>query len=326
MASQQVVQSAARGIGVQGGNAASILQLTKGTSRYRHRFIPWLLLTPWLIGFIAITLGPMLASLYLSSTDYNLLGNTTWVGLSNYIVMFTDDPKFLTAAGVTLNYVLVAVPLQLAFALAIAVLLDHGLAGLAFYRSIYYLPSLLGSSVAIALLWRQIFGSAGLVNQVLGALGFTNLPAWIATPDHALSTLIVLHVWTFGSPMIIFLAGLRQVPQDLYEAAAVDGAGAWTKFWRITVPMLSPVIFFNLVLQMIHAFQTFTQSYVISSGTGGPVNSTLLFTLYIYQQAFTNFKMGYASAMAWLLVIVIGVLTAVAFGTSKHWVHYAGEK
>jgi multiple sugar transport system permease protein len=190
----------------------------------------------------------------------------------------------------------------------------------------YYLPSLLGSSVAIALLWRQVFGSAGLLNQVLMLLGFSSLPAWLASPDHALNTLIALHVWTFGSPMIIFLAGLRQVPQDLYEAAAVDGAGAWTKFWRITVPMLSPVIFFNLVLQMIHAFQSFTQSYVISSGTGGPVNSTLLYTLYMYQQAFTNFRMGYASAMAWLLVIVVGLLTALAFGTSRHWVHYAGEK
>ncbi|HEV7666345.1 MAG TPA: sugar ABC transporter permease [Chloroflexota bacterium] len=298
----------------------------RSRGKNRHTVIPWVLLTPWLIGFCAITLGPMLASLYLSMTDYNLLGDSTWVGFANYIRMFTDDPKFLTSAGVTLNYVLVSVPLQLAFALAIAVLLNQGLAGLAFYRSMYYLPSLLGSSVAIALLWRQIFGSAGLINQVLGAIGFTNLPAWIATPDHALQTLILLHVWTFGSPMIIFLAGLRQVPQDLYEAAAVDGAGAWTKFWRITIPMLSPVIFFNLVLQMIHAFQTFTQSYVISSGTGGPVNSTLVYTLYMYQQAFSNFHMGYASAMAWLLVLVVGALTAIAFGTSKHWVHYAGEK
>ncbi len=295
-------------------------------SRLRHPFVPWVLLTPWLIGFVAITLGPMLASLYLSFTDYNLLGDSTWVGVDNYVRMFTDDPKFLTSAGVTLRYVLISVPLQLVFALAIAVILNQGLAGLAFYRSMYYLPSLLGSSVAIALLWRQIFGSTGLVNQVLGALGFTNLPAWIATPDHALTTLILLHVWTFGSPMIIFLAGLRQVPQDLYEAAAVDGAGAWTKFLRITIPMLSPVIFFNLVLQMIHAFQTFTQSYVISSGTGGPVNSTLVYTLYLYQQAFGNFRMGYASAMAWLLVVVIGLLTAAAFGTSRHWVHYAGEK
>jgi multiple sugar transport system permease protein len=298
----------------------------KKSVKYRQADIAWVLLAPWLIGLAAITLGPMLASLYLSFTDYNLLGDAAWVGVQNYVRMFTDDPKFLTSALVTLNYVLVSVPLQLAFALAIAALLNQGLRGLAFYRSMYYLPSLLASSVAIAVLWRQIFGSRGLVNQVIGAFGVVSPPAWIASPDHALSTLIILHVWTFGSPMIIFLAGLRQVPQDLYEAAAVDGAGAWTRFWKITMPMLSPVIFFNLVLQMIHAFQSFTQSYVISSGTGGPVNSTLLYTLYMYQQAFTNFNMGYASAMAWLLVVVIGVLTAIAFGTSRHWVYYAGEK
>jgi multiple sugar transport system permease protein len=290
------------------------------------KFAPWVFLTPWLIGLLLITLGPMLASLYLSFTDYNLLGQTQWLGLDNYVRALTDDRKFLSAVGVTLTYVIVSVPLQLAFALGIAVVLNQGLAGLAFYRSIYYLPSLLGSSVAIALLWRQIFGSTGLVNQVLGAIGFTNLPAWITTPEYALNTIILLHVWTFGSPMIIFLAGLRQIPQDLYEAASVDGAGAWTKFLRITIPLLTPVIFFNLVLQMIHAFQTFTQSYVVSGGTGGPVDSTLLYTLYIYQQAFTNFHMGYASALAWLLMIVIGVLTAVAFGSSRRWVHYAGDK
>jgi len=299
---------------------------TLATPRRWASLAPWLFLTPWLIGLLAITLGPMLASLYLSFTDYNLLGEATWVGFDNYVRMFTDDPKFFSALTVTLHYVLLSVPLQLAFALAIAVVLNQGLAGLAFYRSVYYLPSLLGSSVAIALLWRQIFGSAGLVNQVLSIVGFTNLPAWIATPEHALNTLILLHVWTFGSPMIIFLAGLRQIPQDLYEAAAVDGAGAWTQFRRITIPLLSPVIFFNLVLQMIHAFQSFTQSYVVSAGSGGPVSSTLLYTLYIYQQAFTSFHMGYASAMAWVLVIIIGLLTALAFGTSGRWVHYAGEK
>jgi multiple sugar transport system permease protein len=299
---------------------------TRTSPRRMARIAPWLFLTPWLIGLLAITLGPMLASLYLSFTDYNLLGQTNWIGLDNYVRAVSDDNKFLAAVGVTLTYVIASVPLQLAFALAIAVLLNQGLAGLTFYRSIYYLPSLLGSSVAIALLWRQIFGSTGLVNQVLSSIGFTNLPAWIATPEYALNTLILLHVWTFGSPMIIFLAGLRQIPQDLYEAAAVDGANAWTKFLRITLPLLSPVIFFNLVLQMIHAFQTFTQSYVVSAGSGGPVDSTLLYTLYIYQQAFTNFHMGYASALAWLLMLVIGLLTALAFGTSQRWVHYAGEK
>ena len=188
-------------------------------TRYRHGYAPWLLLTPWLIGLFAITLGPMLASLYLSFTNYNLLGQTRWVGLSNYVQIFADDPRFYAAAGVTLKYVMAAVPLQLMFALAIALVLNQGLRGLTLYRSLYYLPSLLGSSVAIALLWRQIFGSTGLVNQVLGVIGFSDLPAWIATPEYALDTIILLHVWTFGSPMIIFLAGLRQIPRDLYEAA-----------------------------------------------------------------------------------------------------------
>ena len=293
--------------------------------RRGYRLAPWLFLSPWLIGLLTITLGPILASLYLSFTDYNLLGRMNWIGLNNYATLFTNDPKFFEAVTVSLKYVVAAVPLQLAFALAIAVLLNQGLAGLTFYRSIYYLPSLLGSSVAVALLWRQIFGSDGLVNQVLWLVGFTNLPSWITSPAYALDTLIILHVWTFGSPMIIFLAGLRQIPQELYEAAAVDGAGPWKKFWRITVPLLSPVIFFNLVLQTIHAFQSFTQSYVVSAGTGGPVDSTLLYTLYVYQQAFTQFHMGYASAMAWLLMLVVGSLTVLAFWTSRHWVYYAGE-
>ncbi len=325
MSSQSTVRDTDKPRGAPPANTPSRTASATPSTGRAHRLTPWLLLTPWLIGLCAITLGPMIASLYLSFTNYNLLGDANWIGVQNYVQMFTNDPKFFTASLVTLKYVLVSVPLQLAFALAIAVVLNQGLAGLAFYRSVYYLPSLLGSSVAIAVLWRQIFGAAGLINQVLTALGVVKPPAWIATPQHALTTLIILHVWTFGSPMLIFLAGLRQVPQELYEAAAVDGAKPWTKFWRITIPMLSPVIFFNLVLQMIHAFQTFTQAYVISSGTGGPINSTLLYTLYLYQQAFTNFNMGYASAMAWLLVVVIMALTAIAFGTSKRWVFYGGE-
>ena len=180
----------------------------------------------------------------------------------------------------------------------------------------------MGSSVAIAILWRQIFGTSGLVNQVLMGLGFTDLPGWISNPDTALGTIILLHIWTFGSPMIIFLAGLRQIPTMYYEAAAVDGASKWTQFWRITMPLLSPIIFFNLVLQIIGAFQSFTQAFIVSGGTGGPSDSTMFYTLYLYQKGFTNFDMGYASAMAWLLLIIIGVLTAVNFYVSKYWVFY----
>jgi multiple sugar transport system permease protein len=299
------------------------------TSRRRRRgrpgssgLAPYLFLLPWLVGLVGITLGPMLASLYLSFTNYSFVGPFHWIGAANYVRMFTDDPRYLAAAGVTLHYVFISVPLQLGFALALAVLLNRGIRGLAIYRSVYYLPSLLGSSVAVAILWRQVFGGAGLVNQVLGYAGIHNAPNWIESPEHALQTLIVLNVWTFGSPMIIFLAGLRQIPADLYEAAAVDGAARTRQFWRITVPLLTPVIFFNLVLQMIHAFQAFTQAYIISGGKGGPVDSTLFYSLYLYERGFTEFNMGYASAMAWVLLLVIAGFTAMAFVTSRYWVYY----
>jgi len=213
------------------------------------------------------------------------------------------------------------VPVQLACALGLALLLDRGLRGLTFYRSAFYLPSLLGSSVAIAVLWRQIFGAEGLVNQLLATVGIEGR-GWISDPSTALSTLIVLNVWTFGAPMIIFLAGLRQIPTMYYEAAATDGAGRWTQFWRITLPLLSPIIFFNLVLQIIHAFQSFTQAFVVSGGNGGPSDSTLFYTLYLYQRGFNNFDMGYASALAWLLLLIIAAFTAVNFWVAKYWVFY----
>jgi multiple sugar transport system permease protein len=216
----------------------------------------------------------------------------------------------------------VGVPLQLIVALALAVVLNAGMRGLSFYRSVFYLPSLLGGSVAIAVLWRQIFGAGGLVNQLLEVLGFENLPGWISNPDTALGTIILLHVWTFGSPMIIFLAGLRQIPGMYYEAASCDGASKWTQFTKITVPLLTPIIFFNLVLQVINAFQSFTQAFVVSGGSGGPSDSTMFYTLYLYIQGFTQFKMGYASAMAWLLLIIVAIFTAINFFVSKFWVFY----
>ena len=201
-------------------------------------------------------------------------------------------------------------------------LLNEGMKGLAFYRSIFYLPSMLGASVAIAVLWRQMFESDGLVNQVLRLLGFQATTSWIADPQWALWTIILLHVWTFGSPMVIFLAGLRQIPGMYYEAASVDGASRWAQFRKITLPLLSPIIFFNLVLQVINAFQSFTQAYVVSNGTGGPADETLFYTLYLYQRGFVQFQMGYASAMAWLLVVIIAAFTAINFYFSKRWVFY----
>jgi multiple sugar transport system permease protein len=277
-------------------------------------------LGPWYIGLVLITAGPLLASLYLSFTDYDLLTDPVFLGLDNYTQMFSD-PRLIKSLQVTAIYVFVSVPLQLAAALALALLLDRGMRGLAIYRSAFYLPSLLGGSVAIAILWRQIFGTTGLINQVLGVFGVEG-QGWVSHPDYALSTLIVLNVWTFGAPMIIFLAGLRQIPEMYYEAASIDGATKLRQFWSITIPMLTPIIFFNLVLQLIGAMQTFTQAFVVSGGTGGPADSTLFFTLYLYQQGFASLNMGYASAMAWLLLILTAVLTAINFVLSKYWVFY----
>nr|WP_084106381.1 sugar ABC transporter permease [Demequina sp. NBRC 110056] len=277
-------------------------------------------LAPWFIGLFLITAGPMIASAYLSFTDYSLLAPPEWIGFDNYTRMF-EDPRLINSLKVTFLYVFISVPLQLAMALALALVLDRGLRGLPIYRSIYYLPSLLGGSVAIALLWRQVFGADGLVNSVLSVFGIEG-EGWVSHPDYALGTLMVLNVWTFGAPMIIFLAGLRQIPQMYYEAASIDGAGKWRQFRSVTIPLLTPIIFFNLILQLIGAFQTFTQAYVVSGGTGGPADSTMFYTLYLYQKGFASLDMGYASAMAWLLLAIIAGMTAVNFLASKYWVFY----
>lgn len=281
----------------------------------------YLFLLPWLVGLVVIVAGPMVASLYLSFTDYSLIQAPEWVGLENYIRMLEDD-RLHNSLRVTFTYVFVSVPLQLALALGIAVLLNEGMRGLPFYRSVFYLPSMLGGSVAIAVLWRQMFGTEGLVNQVLRLFGMDATTGWISDPSTALGTIILLEVWTFGSPMVIFLAGLRQIPGSYYEAAAMDGAGRITRFTKITLPLLSPIIFFNLVLQVIGTFQSFTNAFVVSNGTGGPSDSTMFYTLYLYQRGFGEFQMGYAAAMAWLLVVIIGAFTAINFFASKYWVFY----
>jgi multiple sugar transport system permease protein len=285
----------------------------------------YLFLLPWLVGLTLFTVGPMLASLYFSLTDYNLLESPLetipeFIGLENYIAMF-QDPAFWNSFRVTVQYVVISVPALLVLALGLALLLDKGIRGLPFYRSVFYLPSLLGGSVAVAILWRQVFSKDGIVNSFLGLLGI-DAPGWIGHPDYALWTIILLNVWTFGSPLIIFLAGLRQIPDMYYEAAAMDGAGTVRRFLSITFPLLTPIIFFNLTLQMIFAFQTFTQAYVVSGGTGGPNNSTMFYTLFLYREGFLEYNMGYASAMAWFLLLVIAVFTAFNFWVSKFWVFY----
>lgn len=281
----------------------------------------YLFLLPWLVGFFGLTIGPMLTSLYLSFTDFDLLTSPDWVGADNYIRMFTNDPKFWASMRVTMFFVIFSVPLKLAFALAVAMLLNRGIRGLPLYRALFYLPSLLGASVAIAILWRQIFAGDGLVNKFLAMFGIIG-PSWISNPNYSLWTLVILSIWQFGSPMIIFLAGLRQIPQDMYEAASLDGASKWRQFIKITLPLLTPVVFFNAIIQTIEAFKSFTPAFIISGGTGNPINSTLFYTLYLYQEAFGFFRMGYASALAWVLLALVGVFTAFSFFTSKYWVHY----
>jgi len=292
-------------------------------SSWRDSSAGYLFLAPWLIGFFGLTLGPALVSLYLSFTDYDLLSNPRWVGAANYVRIATSDPKFSAAMHVTFLYVALAVPLKLTFALLVAMILNRGLRGLPLYRAIFYLPSLIGASVAISVLWRQLFAGDGLLNQALKLVGIHG-PSWISNPDTALYTLVALSVWQFGSPMIIFLAGLRQIPKDVYEAAEIDGASRSQQFWRITLPLLTPVVFFNVVVQTIDAFKAFTPAFIISGGTGGPIDATLFYTLYLYQEAFAYFRMGYASALAWVLVVIIAAFTALSFLSSRYWVHYDG--
>ena len=289
--------------------------------RRRRSLVGYVFLLPWLAGFFGLTLGPAMASLYLSFTSYDLIGTPGWIGLDNYVRILTADSKVSDSVHVTLLYVAMSVPLKLGFALAIALILNKGIMGLSLYRALFYLPSLLGASVAIATLWRRVFAGDGLVNHVLLQFGIEG-PSWVSDPNTALYTLVALSVWQFGSPMIIFLAGLRQLPQDLYEAASIDGATKRQQFWRITLPMLTPVIFFNMVVQTIDAFKAFTPAFIVSGGSGGPINATLFYTLYLYQEAFGYLRMGYAAALAWLLVLAIVAVTAVAFVTQRLWVHY----
>jgi multiple sugar transport system permease protein len=285
----------------------------------------YVFLTPWIIGALALTIGPMVVSLYLSFTDYDLFTAPSWIGLENFVRMFSDDGRYLQSVKVTLFYVLVSVPLKLVASLLVAMLLNTRRGSHGFYRAAFYAPSLLGASVAAALVWRALFTQGGPVNAVFATFGW-HTPSWVDDPAYSLWSIILLGVWQFGAPMVIFLAGLKQIPAELHEAASIDGAGSMRRFWHITLPMLSPVIFFNLVMEAIHAFQAFTPAFVIGGGRGGPADSALFYTLYLYQVGFEEFDMGYASAMAWVLLIVIAIVTAVVFRTAKLWVFYDDER
>lgn len=283
-------------------------------------FTGYIFLLPWLIGFFGLTAFPMVASLYYSLCNYDMLTPPQFAGSQNYVKLFAD-PKFKMSLTVTIKYVFIGVPLQLMFALLIALLLKRNRPGIKVYRAVYYLPSLFGGSVAVSILWKQLFNKEGLFNQILAVFGIEGIN-WIATPETALNTLIVLAVWQFGSSMVIFLASLKQIPEDYYEASRIDGAGKIRQFFSITLPLLTPMVFFNVVMAFINAFQSFTPAYIISNGTGAPVNSTLFYSLYLYIKAFGNFQMGYAAAMAWILLLLIAAFTGLLFLSAKKWVFY----
>jgi len=300
------------------------ISLARRESLWAYAFI-----SPWILGFIIFTVGPMLASLFFSFTDYNIVDPPRWNGINNYVNLFQDD-LFWHSLGVTFKFAVVALPLGLVFSYLIAVLLNQKVRGVNVWRTIYFLPSVI-AGVAVALLWVRIFDPRyGILNPLLEKIGIEG-PGWFSDPQWAVPALVIMSLWGVGGNIIIYLAGLQGVPTDLYDAAKVDGANAWQRFWHVTLPMTSPVIFYNLVLGLIATFQYFTEVYVISSGNsnggglGGPARSTLFYNIYLYQNAFKYFHMGYASSMAWVLFIIVLCLTLLVFRSSAAWVYYEGE-
>jgi multiple sugar transport system permease protein len=287
----------------------------------RDNLTGYLFVSPWLIGFLLFALIPMVISLGLAFTDYDILGSAHYIGLGNFQRMFFEDARYARSLAATFKFVGISVPLRLAFALGVALLLNSKRRGVFWYRAAYYVPSIIGGSVAVAVMWKQLFGNEGLLNAVLASLDIPTI-GWLGNPQTAIWTLIILAIWQFGSPMLVFLAGLRQIPAELYEAASIDGANTVQKFMGVTLPLLTPVIFFNLIMQVIGGFKVFTQAFIVTNGTGQPLDTTLLYSLYLYRRAFTNFEMGYASAMAWVMLIIIAVLTLISFKLSSVWVFY----
>ncbi len=294
--------------------------LARKEARWAYFFI-----SPWIIGFIIFTLGPMIVSLYLSFTDYSLGSSISWptfTGLENYIKLFAQDPKFWHSLGVTVTYAIIAVPLTLFFGFMVAFLLNLKVPGLAVWRTLYYLPSVT-PAVAGAILWGIIFNpSFGIMNWFLSLMSIKG-PGWLSSQQWALPALIIMSLWGVGGGMIIYLAGLQGIPTALYEAAEIDGANSLKKLIHITLPLMTPVIFFNLVIGIIGTFQFFTGVYVLTRG--GPADATLFYNLYLYNNAFRYMEMGYASSLAWVLFIIVLLLTLLVFRSSSLWVYYEGE-
>ena len=291
---------------------------------YNENIVGYVFIAPFIIGFLVFTVYPLLSSLYFSFTKFSGLGTPEWIGLLNYKRMFFLDPRYIKSLKVTFVYVFIYVPLRLTFALIVAMLFKAGGRIIAAYRTMFYLPSVIGGSVAVAVVWRQLWGYDGVINRFLISIGLMEEQfSFIGSKETALMTIIILAIWQFGSPMLVFIAGLKDIPMSLYEAATVDGANGWKKFWKITMPCLTPIIFFNLVNQLISGFMAFTQAFIITRG--GPNDATMLYVVYLYEKSFTTFQMGYGSAMAWVLIVIVSILTAILFSTQNKWVYYGNE-
>ena len=307
-----------------GGSSAARqdLRRRRGLSKLEQGYMGFILVLPWLIGFCIFKLYPFVSSLIYSFTDYDLFkGVQNVVGFQNYIDAFTK-PKNIKALQVTFTYAFMTVPLKLIFALFIAYILNFRIKGVGLFRTAYYVPSILGGSVAIAVLWKALFKNDGVVNTILAMLGFESIN-FLADKQWALFIICLLRVWQFGSAMVLFLAALKGVPEDLYEAASIDGATRGRQFMSITIPLISPVIFYNLVTQLVQAFQEFNGPYIITNG--GPRNATTLISLIVYNTAFKDYKVGMSSAMAWVMFVIVMVLTIIAFVSKKKWVYYSDD-
>jgi multiple sugar transport system permease protein len=292
------------------------------TMRQREAVVGYVFLGPWIIGFLVFLLGPMIASFYLSLTEYKMLRPPVWLGFANYERMFTD-PLVAHSLQVTVTYTIFAVPLGIISAMAVAVLLNQKIVASGVFRTIFYLPSVI-SGVAVALVFAWIFNYRfGILNFFISLVGIEG-PNWLGNPQYALAAFVVMSLWGIGGNVVIYLAGLQGVPVTLHEAATIDGAGSWIRFWKITLPLITPVILFTVIMGVIGTFQTFTQAYIMTSG--GPANATYFFLLYLYKNAFNWFEMGYASALAWLLFLIILVCTVILWTTSARWVYYEGDE
>lgn len=297
--------------------------MKKKNIKYEYNLLGYCLLAPWIIGFLLLFAIPMVSSLYFSFTSYNLLSAPEFIGFENYERLWVDK-DFWKSLTVTLKYVGISVPLRLLVALGIAVMLAKPKKLSGFYRTIYYIPSVIGGSVAVAIIWKQIFGNPGVIMTFMASIGIEMELSLIGNRETALYVLILLGVWQFGSSMLIFLAALKQVPTTYYEAASIEGASSSQQFLYITLPMITPTIFFNLLLQIIGGFKVFNSGYIITSG--GPMKSTMFYVLNLYNRAFKYHEMGYSSALAWVLVLIIAVITAIVFLTQNSWVYYESKE